>query len=64
MASVRIIVPPGVRVVVQPSAFMATVDDEFAEQPPVGSGAPVVRVSGRVIMSELKIRVRRRELLP
>ena len=62
MASVRLIVPPNVRVVVQPSAFMSSVHDDFAEQPPVGSGAPVVRITGPMIMSELKVRVRRVEL--
>jgi len=63
MASTRIIVPPGVRVVVQPSALMSAVVDDVEDQPPVGSGAPVVRISGPVIMSELKIKVRRREQL-
>jgi hypothetical protein len=63
MTSVRIIVPPHVRVVIQPSAFMATVSDEPTAQPHVGSGAPVIRITGRLIMAELKVRVRRREVL-
>ena len=63
MASVKVIVPPGVRVVCQPSAFMSTVDDETDNPPPVGSGAPVIRISGPVIMTELKISVRTRERL-
>ena len=63
MASVKIIVPPGVRVVCQPSAFMSTVDDETDNPPPVGSGAPVIRISGPVVMTELKISVRTRERL-
>jgi hypothetical protein len=62
MAAVRVIVPPGVRVVVQPSAFMSAVDDDMEDQPPVGSGAPVVRITGPVFMSELKVKVRMREL--
>jgi hypothetical protein len=62
MAAVRVIVPPGVRVVVQPSALMSSVLDDMEDQPPVGSGAPVVRITGPVIMSELKIKVRTREL--
>ena len=62
MAAVRIIVPPGVRVVVQPSAFMSSVVDDIEDQPPVGSGAPVIRIAGPVIMSELKIKVRTREV--
>lgn len=62
MASVRIIVPPGVRVVVQPSAFMSSVSDDLEDQPPVGSSAPVVRITGPLVMAELKVRVRTREL--
>jgi hypothetical protein len=64
MAAVRIIVPPGVRVVVQPNALMSSVVDDMEDQPPVGSGAPVVRIIGPVIMSELKVKVRTRELTP
>ena len=64
MAAVRIIVPPGVRVVVQPNALMSSVVDDMEDQPPVGSGAPVVRITGPVIMSELKVKVRTRELTP
>ena len=63
MATVKVIVPPGVRVVVQPSAFMAEVSDEVLDQPAVGSKAPVVRITGQVFMAELKVRVRTRELL-
>ena len=62
MATVKVIVPPGVRVVVQPSAFMAEVSDEVLNPPPVGSNAPVVRITGPVVMAELKVRVRTREL--
>jgi hypothetical protein len=61
MASVRVIVPPGVRVVIQPTAFMSSASDELDEQPPVGSGAPVIRITGPLIMSELKVKVRTRE---
>jgi hypothetical protein len=63
MATVKVIVPPGVRVVVQPSAFMAEISDEVLNPPPVGSNAPVVRITGPVVMAELKVRVRTRELL-
>ena len=63
MASVKIIVPAGVRVVCQPSAFMAEVSDETTDPPAVGSGAPVVRITGPVIMTELKVFVRTRERL-
>lgn len=61
MASVKIIVPPGVRVVCQPSAFMAEVADETSDPPAVGSGAPIIRITGPVIMTELKVFVRTRE---
>lgn len=63
MATVKIIVPPGVRVVCQPSAFMAEVSDETTDPPRVGSGAPVIRITGPVIMAELKVFVRTRERL-
>jgi hypothetical protein len=63
MAQVKIIVPPGVRVVCQPSAFMAEVADETSNPPAVGSGAPVIRITGPVIMTELKVYVRTRERL-
>jgi hypothetical protein len=62
MSSVKIVVPPGVRVVVQPGAFLSEVADETVDPPPVGSGAPVVRLTGRVVMAELKVSVRKREL--
>lgn len=55
MASVKIVVPPGVRVVCQPSAFLAETSDETMDPPPVGSGAPVIRITGPVIMAELKV---------
>lgn len=64
MTSVRIIVPPGVRVVMQASAIMSSISDESIEPPSVGSGAPVIRVTGFAIMSEIKVRVRLRERLP
>jgi len=62
MAAVKVIVPPGVRVVVQPSAFLSSVNDEIDDQPAVGSGAPVVRITGAVVMAEVKVAIRRREL--
>lgn len=61
MTAVRVIVPPGVRVVVQTHAIMATVSDESIEPPHVGSGAPVIRLTGFALMSEIKVRVRLRE---
>lgn len=63
MTSVKIVVPPGVRVVMQAGSFMSEISDLTDDPPPVGSGAPVVRITGFVLMAELKITVRRRELL-
>ena len=63
MTSVKMIVPVGVRVVTQVSSFMAEVSDHTSDPPPVGSGAPVIRVTGFVMMAELKIVVRKLEVL-
>jgi len=60
MTGVRITVPPGVRVVVQAQAMMGNVIDETYDPPRVGSGAPVIRITGTVFMSELKVRIRSR----
>ena len=62
MASIKVIVPPGVRVVLQASSIMATVSDETVDPPAVGSGAPVVRITGFVMMTELTAVMRHREL--
>ena len=64
MSQVTVIVPPGVRVVLQPSSIMGSVSDETMEPPAVGSGAPVVRITGRIVMTELRAVVRRRETEP
>ena len=60
MCAVRVIVPAGVRVVVQATAFMATVD-ESDESPRARGDGPVIRITGTLIMGELKVRVRTRE---
>jgi hypothetical protein len=62
MSSLKIVVPPGVRVVMQAGSFMADVTEDGTDPPAVGSGAPVLRVTGFVFMSDLKVRVRYREL--
>lgn len=64
MTAVRITVPPGVRVVMQTDGFLSEVSDESVEPPAAGSGAPVVRLTGFAVMSELKVRVRLRDRLP
>jgi hypothetical protein len=57
MTTVKITVPRHVRVVVQTTTFMATVSDVTEEPPPVGSGAPVLRITGFLALAELKIKV-------
>jgi hypothetical protein len=61
MASIQIILPPGVRVVENVRAFMASVTDDsystLADDPSV----PVIRLTGRAIMAEVKVRTRARE---
>ena len=61
MTSLKIILPPSVRVVFQPSSFMSDASDESDNPPPVGSGAPVIRITGPVVMSDVKVSVRTRE---
>jgi hypothetical protein len=61
MCAVKIVVPPGVRVVMQASSLMSTIADDVEEQPSVGSRAPVLRITGRLVMGELKVSTRHRE---
>ena len=58
-ASLRLVVPPGMRVINQVSAIMASVHSA-EEQLGVPSDATVIRVRGSVIMAEMKIKVRKR----
>lgn len=66
MAAVRITVPPGMRVVNGVHSFMADVRSEADE---LGDGAsapggPIIRLTGTALMSEVRVRVRRREQMP
>lgn len=56
MASVKVTVPRDVRVVVQTGSFLASVVDRTEDPPPVGSGAPVLRITGFVFMADLKVK--------
>lgn len=58
-ASCRLVVPPGMRVINQVSAIMASVHSA-EEQLGATSDATVIRVRGSVIMAELKIKVKKR----
>jgi hypothetical protein len=54
MASVQIVLPPGVRVIENLRAFMASVtDDSYSDVS--NPSAPVIRLTGRAFMSEVKI---------
>ncbi|HVZ77312.1 MAG TPA: DUF1707 domain-containing protein [Gemmatimonadaceae bacterium] len=57
-ASVNIIVPPGVHVELETTAFMATVNDRTSTGRMPPHGAPVVRISGWAVMSEVTVRTR------
>jgi hypothetical protein len=57
MASVQILLPPGVRVVESLRAFMASVtDDSYSDVS--NPSAPVIRLTGRAFMSEVKVRTK------
>ena len=57
MASVQILLPPGVRVIENVRAFMASVtDDSYSDVS--NPSAPVIRLTGRAFMSEVKVRTK------
>jgi hypothetical protein len=57
MASVNILLPPGVRVIENLRAFMASVtDDSYSDVS--NPSAPVIRLTGRAFMSEVKVRTK------
>src|SRR5918992_3333907 len=57
MASVQIFLPPGVRVVENLRAFMASVtDDSYSDIS--DASAPVIRLTGHAVMSEVKVRTK------
>jgi hypothetical protein len=62
-AALRVIVPPGMRVVNQMHSIMASVHsstDDLSSVAGVGGG-PIIRLTGLALMGEVKIVVRRRE---
>lgn len=64
MASLRITVPPGMRVVLDVGSFMSNVQSRADELPAEGAGGgsdPIVRLTGFAFMSDVKIIVRHRE---
>lgn len=62
MASVRIIVPPGMRVINEMHSIMADVGSSADElDSGGGTSSPVIRLTGTAFMADLKVKVRRRE---
>lgn len=61
MASVRIIVPPGMRVINEMHSFLSDVGSSADEVDSSGGNSPVVRLIGTAFMADMKVKVRRRE---
>jgi len=57
MASVLVLVPPGLPVEFDVSPFMGTARNDSSRMP-AAFGAPVVRVTGSAFMAEVRVRVR------
>jgi hypothetical protein len=57
MASVLVLVPPGLPVEFDVSPFMGTARNDSSRMP-AAFGAPVVRVTGSAVMAEVRVRVR------
>jgi hypothetical protein len=65
MASLKLIVPPGMRVIIDTHSVMSNIrsraDELPAEDAPATATAPVLRLTGFALMSDVKVVVRRRE---
>jgi hypothetical protein len=61
MASVRIIVPPGMRVINEMHSFLSDVGSSADEVDNGRGNSPVVRLTGTAFMADMKVKVRRRE---
>jgi hypothetical protein len=57
-AAVRIIVPPGVSVECDGSAFMGAFEDKAHVGPPPAGDAPILRITGIAVFSEVKVVMR------
>ena len=62
-AACKIIVPPGMRVINEMHAIMASVESKAEEMDPEGTihRGPTLRLTGTALMAEVKVLVRRRE---
>lgn len=58
MSSLRLIVPPGIHVVNHMGAFMGSVHVDTGAPVTIPHGAPVVRLTGGAMMSEVKVETR------
>ncbi|HKS05612.1 MAG TPA: DUF1707 domain-containing protein [Gemmatimonadaceae bacterium] len=57
-AAVKIIIPPGVSVECDGSAFMGSFEDKARLGPPPGGDAPILRITGVSVFSEVKVVMR------
>ncbi len=55
-AAVRITVPPGVHVMTELQPVLASLNDRTGDGPPAPRGAPVIRISGWAVMSDVAVR--------
>ena len=60
MASVQVILPPGVRVLDRVRAFMASVADDSYGALTDDPSVPAIRLTGRAVMAEVKVKTRMR----
>ena len=63
MASIQIVLPPGVRVVESVRAFMASVTDDSYSVVAPDPSVPVIRLTGRAVMAEVKIKTKSHRML-
>jgi hypothetical protein len=62
MASIQIILPPGVRVIESVRAFMASVTDDSYSVLTSDPSVPVIRITGRAVIAEVKVRTKTRRM--
>jgi hypothetical protein len=62
-AACKVVVPPGMRVINEMHAIMASVHSKPDDRPTSNSFAPTIRLTGMALMAEVKVVVRRREKL-
>jgi Domain of unknown function (DUF1707) len=62
MASVQILLPPGVRVVESVRGFMASVTDDSYSVVASDPSVPVIRLTGNAVMAEVKVQTKTRRI--